>query len=138
MLVTCLVTQCRLTPWSNRTLTSDRSSAFTTAVWVVVRVHYGTSYGRSPTHVSLTSSLTNLDVSMLDVSNFADGSSAVDSYHTNFAGWQSNLCIVTFLRHQLSTVTGRSYHLSTLARFSSMLWIMVLTGMLAIGSAFQP
>jgi len=112
---TGLVTQSGLTPGGNRTSAADGSAALTTAVGVVVGVHDRTANGGTPAHVALTASLTDVDVLVLDVTNLADGSHAVDTNDTNLAGGHTDLSIVTFLSHQLSEGASGTNQLSAVA-----------------------
>ena len=67
--VVCLLytSQSRLAPRSDRAGTAHGGLAFTTAMGVVAGVHDGTADGGTPTHVTLTASLTDVDVIVLDV-----------------------------------------------------------------------
>ena len=89
VLLSGLVSQCRLTPRSNRTYTTDTNLTFTTAVGMVIGVHYGTSDGGTDAHVALTTGLTDLDVFVVQVTNFTDGGLALDPNLSYFAGGQT-------------------------------------------------
>ena len=52
-----------------RTWTSDSGLSFTTTMWMVIRVHYGTTNCRSDSHVTFTSSFTNVDQVVIAVSD---------------------------------------------------------------------
>ena len=93
---------------SYRTYTTDSSLTFTTTMRVIVRVHYGTSYCRSDTHVSFSTCFTDLDVLVVEVADFTDRCSASDVDFSNFSGRQSYLSESAFLSHQLSAVTSGS------------------------------
>ncbi|MPM92406.1 hypothetical protein SDC9_139541 [bioreactor metagenome] len=82
---------------------------------MVYRVHYGTSYCRSYSHVSLSSGLTYAYDFMLKVSYLADSCLAFNPYHSYFTGWKSQLSIVAFLGHKLGCVSCCSNQLTTLA-----------------------
>ena len=74
MLRSCLITGCWLTPRCYRTWTTYRALAFTTTVWVIVRVHNRTSDLWSPTHVTLTTSLTDFNILVVDIADLTDSS----------------------------------------------------------------
>ena len=81
---------------------------------MVIRVHNNTADGRSDTHVTLTACFTDGNVFVVDVTNLADCSHAVDANHSNFARGETYLCVLAFLRHQLCAVTCASYELTAL------------------------
>ena len=109
-----LKTKSWLTPRSGRPGTSNRCLTFTTTMRMVVGVHDGTANGRSPTHMSLTSSLTDLNKAVVSVTNGTDGCTANDRNHTHFARRKAKSCISVFLSHQLSAVTSGTNKLSAL------------------------
>ena len=67
--------------------------------------------------MAFSSCLTNAEVLVVAVSYFADRGSAVHSYLSYFSGRKSYLSELAFLSHQLSSVSGCSYHLCAFARF---------------------
>ena len=66
--------------------------------------------------MSLLAGFTDLDVFVIEVTDFADGSSAFDADLSHFAGRESYLCIIAFLRHELRAVSCGSYQLGASAR----------------------
>ena len=88
-MATGLVAQSGLAPRGNRTWTANRGFTLTTTVWVIVWVHYRTANGRSPAHVTLSASLTDLYVLVVDVAYLTDGSHAVYRNVSQLAGRQS-------------------------------------------------
>ena len=82
---------------------------------VVIGVHDGTADSRSDAHVSLAAGLTDGDEAVFDVADFTDGSSAVHSDGTNFAGRKSYLSKIAFLCDELCSVSCSSAKLSALA-----------------------
>ena len=82
------------------------SFAFTTAVRMVVRVHYGTSYGRADSHMSLSAGFTDLDIGVVEIAYFADGCSASHAHFSYFSGRKSYLSVISFFGHELSAVSG--------------------------------
>src|SRR5688572_3138780 len=89
------VTQGFLTPRCNWSSRHSVTSTVTTTVWVVYGVHNNTAYGRSNTLTAITSSLTNLLVLMLHISNSTDVSHSIQVNQANFTARQSNLSVVT-------------------------------------------
>ena len=81
-----LVAQSGLAPRSNRAAAADGGTALAAAVGMVVGVHDRATNGGTPTHVTLTASLTNVDVLVLDVTNLADGGVAVGTNDADLAG----------------------------------------------------
>jgi hypothetical protein len=81
------------------------TTTVTTTVWMVNGVHDDTTHRWALTEVTRTTSLTDLDVLVLFVTDDTDSSGAVQVDQTDFAGWQAYLRVVTFLSHQLRTVT---------------------------------
>ena len=66
--------------------------------------------------MSFTACLTDLDVGVVAVANFSDGSSASHADLSNFAGRKSYLCVISFLCHELCAVSCGSCKLTALAR----------------------
>ena len=110
-----LVTECGLAPRSNRSGTADRRLTFTTAVGVIVGVHDRTTNCRSDALVTGASSLTEVNVLVIDVAYLADSSHALSSDLSHFTGRKSYECVLIFLTHELSHVACCSYELSALA-----------------------
>ena len=82
---------------------------------VIAGVHDGTANGGTPTHVTLTTGLTDLDVLVIDVTNLADAGLAVGADDANLAGRHTDLGISALLSHQLSIGTSGANQLSALA-----------------------
>jgi hypothetical protein len=82
------------------------TTTVTTTVGVVNSVHDNTTDTWALTQVARTTSLTDLDVLVLFVTNDTDSSGAVQVHQANFAGGEADLCVVTFLSHQLRAVTS--------------------------------
>ena len=55
----------RLTPRRNRARSTYACLSFTIAVWMVVRIHSGTSYYRPSSHMPLFTGLSYVDVAMV-------------------------------------------------------------------------
>ena len=83
---------------------TDRGLTLTTTVRVIAGVHDGTANGRTDTHMAFSSRFTEFYVLVVSVADYTDGRSAIESYHTNFAGRKSYLSVVTFLSHKLCAV----------------------------------
>ena len=66
--------------------------------------------------MSLLARFTDLDVFVIEIADFTDRSSALDTDLSHFAGRESHLSVIAFLRHQLSAVSCGSYQLSAFAR----------------------
>ena len=77
VLLSRLQTKSGLAPRCARTRTADTGLSFSTTVRMVVRVHYGTADCRTDTHVTLASSLTDVDLVVLSISYNSDSSSAI-------------------------------------------------------------
>ena len=114
-LLTSLVTKCRFAPRRARSGTADGCLTFTTTVRVIVGVHDAASNVRTDTHVADTASFAVVDQVVVDVSDDADRSSAVQRNHSHFAGGKTQGCVLAFLSHQLSTCAGAADHLAALA-----------------------
>ena len=82
---------------------------------VVIGVHDGTADSGTPTHVTLTASLTDVDVLVLDVADLANGGIAVGTHDADLAGGHTDLSVIAFLSHQLSGGTGGTHQLSAVA-----------------------
>ena len=85
LLLAGLVAQCRLAPRSNRAGHTNRGLAFATAVGVITGVHHNAANLRTLAHVSALTSLTNVDVSVVNVAQLTDGSLAV---HADVTHWR--------------------------------------------------
>ena len=79
-------TEGALTPRSNRTLTTNRGVTFTTTMRMVVRVHCHTTVGRTDTQPAGTTSFTQVQVFVIQVTDLTDGCTAENVYLTQFAG----------------------------------------------------
>ena len=101
----------------NRTLTTNGGVTFTTAVRMVVRVHYNAAVCRTNAQPTGTTSFTDADVFSVDVANHTDGSTAVDVYFTDFARGQTQQSVVAFFCHQLSAGASTTSHLAALTDF---------------------
>ena len=102
LLIARLVTECGLAPRGNRCRTSDRGASLTASVRVIARVHNGTANCRTDTLVTGLTCFTDLNGVVLDVADLTDGSAAVHTDVTDFAGGQTNLSHLAFLSHKLS------------------------------------
>lgn len=109
-----LVAQSGFAPGGNRSGTANRGFAFAAAVGMVVGVHDRAADGRSPAHVTFTTSFTDRDVFMVDVADLADAGDAVDVDVALFAGGKSDECVSAFFSHQLSHVASCTNQLSAL------------------------
>src|ERR1035437_3573002 len=115
LVVTRLVSTRRLAPWSYR-MTSAGSLAFATTVRVVDRVHGDTAVRRIDALPAIASGLADGDVLVVGVANLADGRHAFDKHLARLARGQLEQRVVAFLRDQIDLRTGRTRHLSALAR----------------------
>jgi hypothetical protein len=115
LLVTSLITESGLAPRSKRSGMTDGGSTFTTTVGVIAGVHYGTANGRSDTLMTGLTCLTDLNGIMLDVTNLADSSLAVESDDSYLAGGKTDEGLLILLRDELSCGTSGTNKLSALA-----------------------
>src|SRR5215813_12083283 len=81
--VSSLVTKRRLAPRSHWVISLH--AAFTSAVWMVDRIHHDTTNGRSNSHVAGTSRFSDRDVLMIEISNLTDGRCAIHIHQSHFA-----------------------------------------------------
>ena len=109
-----LVAKSRLAPRSYRAGTSNRGLTLTTTVRVVVRVHYGTANSRTNAEVTSSTSLTEVNVLVVEVRNGTDRSHAVDCNVSQLAAGKTDKSHAVLLSHELSHVTSRTNHLSAL------------------------
>lgn len=84
-------------------------------MWVIVRVHYGTTNGRTNAHPTAATCLTDVDVGMFAVTNNTDGSAASKKDLANFTGRKTEHCIFAFLSHQLCAHTSATADLAAAA-----------------------
>jgi hypothetical protein len=91
------------------------TTTVTTTVWVVNGVHDNTTDTWALTQVTRTTSLTDLDVLVLFVTDDTDSRGAVQVDQANLTGGEADLSVVTFLSHQLRAVASRTHHLGATA-----------------------
>ena len=115
LLVTSLITESGLAPRSKRSGMTDGRLTFTTTVGVIAGVHYRTANGRSDTLVAGLTCLTNLNGVMLDVTNLADCSLAVESDDSYLAGRKTDESLIILFRDELSCGTSGTDKLTALA-----------------------
>ena len=115
MLISGLVSESGFTPGGNRTGTTDGGFTLTTTVGVITGVHYRTTNGRSPAHMTLTSGLTVVNVCVLGVRYLANGCHTLFGNVAELAGGKAEKRHSVFLCHKLSRVTCGTSELSALA-----------------------
>ena len=69
-----------------KSLGGEIHTALTAAVRVVVRVHNRTADSRTNTHVTFSTSLTDIDQVVVAVANYTDSSAAADRNHSHLSG----------------------------------------------------
>ena len=84
---------------------------------MVIRVHYNAAGSRTNAEPAVSSCFTQGNVFMVIIANHTDGSAAADMYLAQFAGRQTEQCIISFFSHELSACTGRTNHLAAFADF---------------------
>ena len=115
MLITSLIAESRLAPGGNRSRTADRGFTFTTTVGMVAGVHNRTANGRSPTHVTLTSGLTDIDVAVFRIAYLTNGCHAIYGNVAKLTGGETEKCISVFLSHKLCHTACRTCKLCATA-----------------------
>jgi hypothetical protein len=80
----CAVTKCQLTPWSLWWFTRSVTSTVTTTVRVICGIHDNTTDAWANTLATVTTSRTDLNVLVLDVTNNTECSCCFQSETTNF------------------------------------------------------
>src|SRR5688572_26822104 len=83
---------------------------FTTAVWVINWVHHLTADTWSNTHVTLPTSLTQANQTVIGVADHTDGRHTILREPAHFARWQLQQSVVTFKSSELSAHTSRANH----------------------------
>src|SRR6266481_3943933 len=89
--------------------------AFTTAVWMVNRVHGDTTIHRTAPQPAHASRLADGDVFVVKISHLADGGHAILRNFAGLARRQLDQRVLAFLGHQLGRTAGRAHHLRPLA-----------------------
>jgi hypothetical protein len=94
-----------LAPWRFRTCHTNRGTTFTTTVRMAAWVHCGATYSGPPAEPTITTSLTDLHVAVVGVTNAAESRRAFFTHHAHLATWQSDLGILVFASDQLGGCT---------------------------------
>ena len=94
---------------------TDRVLTFTTTMWMVVRVHNGTTDGRTFAEPSGSTGLALGDKVEVFIADSADGGSAGEKELPDFAGGKSQRAVFFFLTQDLGRGTGSAADLSALA-----------------------
>ncbi len=94
-----------------------RSSAFSTTVRVIHRIHCDTPYGWPDPTPSRCTGLAQRRQTVLGVTNFSDDRLAVRMNLSHLPGPKPNRYIDPFLSHELGTATCTANHLRALTRF---------------------
>jgi hypothetical protein len=94
-------------------MTTSCSTAFTTTVRVVDRVHDHTANGRTNTAPTHRTSFTDLTQAVFGIADFTDGCTAFDVHATHFTRAQTHLSVGTFTGHQHNASAGGTGHLGT-------------------------
>src|SRR5215510_7885818 len=110
--VSCLVAKRRLAPRSHWVI--PLHPAFTSAVRMIDRIHHDTANGRSNSHVAGSSSLSDGDVLMIEISDLTDGRRAIHVHQSHFARREFHVSVYTFLGDHLCRGAGAASHLSAL------------------------
>ena len=95
---------------------TDRRLTFTTAVGVINRVHYGTSYFGSQTKVSCFTCLTKGNEFVVNVTNLTDGRAALQENISHFAAGHTDGCVLAFYCHDLRGNTSATSDLAAFTR----------------------
>src|SRR5437667_10216698 len=114
LIPTRLVSHRGFTPRCLR-LTTNRGTAFATAMWVIAWIHGRTTYNRATAHVSCPTSFTNALILMINIANLADGRHTHDMNVALLTRWQTQQGIIAFFCHKLSTYTCAPAKLATTA-----------------------
>ena len=85
-------------------------------MWMVIRVHYGTTNCRSDTHVTFTSGFTDVNKVVISVSDYTNSCAAYDRNHSHLTGRKTKCCVLSFFSHELCAVSCRTNHLSAFSR----------------------
>lgn len=104
-------------PRRSRSIVTDRVLTFTTTMRMVVRVHDGTTDGRTFAEPSGSTGLTLGNKVVVFIADSADGSSAGEKELSDFAGSESEGAVFVFLTKDLGRSTSCTADLSALARF---------------------
>ncbi len=115
MLISGLVSESGFTPGGNRTGTTDGGFTLTTTVGMVAGVHYRTAYGGTPTHMTLTSGFTVVNVCVLGVRYLTNGCHALFGYVAELTGGETEKSHSVLASHELSHVSCRTCKLCALA-----------------------
>ena len=99
-------------------MTTAGDLTFTTAMWVVDRVHRNTAVRRTNPQPASPTRLTNSDVFMISIRQLTNRSAASSVKQANFTARHLHLAVVTFFRHQLSKATSRTSQIATMARLN--------------------
>src|SRR2546422_669399 len=95
---------------------STRRLTFTTAMWMVDRVHGDAAVMRTLSYPARASCFAPGHVFMIRVANLPDGRKTILQNFSRLARGQLDQRIVAFLRDQLRRTTRRTNHLRALAR----------------------
>lgn len=115
LLVTGLISECRLAPRGYRRRHTDRALAFATAVRVIAGVHNNAADGRFDAHMTFSAGFTETYVFVLDVAYGTDGSFATERYISHFAGRHTKGRLVVLFSHKLCAYACGTSDLTTLA-----------------------
>src|SRR5690606_12355811 len=96
-------------------LTAFASTAFTTTVRVIDRVHGHATDGRADTTPAHCAGLADLSQAVFFVADFTNGGTAVDMHTADFTRAQANLSVSAFTGQQHSGSAGGTGQLRTLA-----------------------
>src|SRR3954471_20331519 len=113
LVVARLVSASRLAPRRYR-MPSARGLAFTTAMWVIDRIHRHPAVHRTTSHPAFASRLADGNVFMVGVAHLTDRGHAIDEHPTCFARRQLQQSVVAFLRNQLRRASSGAHHLRAL------------------------
>src|SRR5699024_9307303 len=83
-------------------MTSTRCATFTTTVWVMHRVHCGSTGLRPNAFVAHTSCFTPGDVDLFGIADFTNSCTATNIHVTDFTGGKTKLCVFAFPSNQLN------------------------------------
>src|SRR5262245_1464276 len=111
--VSSLVTKRRLAP--RRQWVISLHAAFTSAMRMIHRIHHDTTDGRSNSHVSGSSGLSDGDVLMIEISDLTDGRRAIHIHQSHFARWEFHVSISSFFSDDLCGGAGAARHLGALS-----------------------
>ncbi|KMN82206.1 hypothetical protein VK98_08855 [Chromobacterium sp. LK11] len=92
------------------------STAFTTTVRVVNRVHGNATNGRTDTAPASSASLAQLAQGVLFITHFTNSRSAINVHQANFARTQTQLSVSAFASQQHRGCASGTNHLGALAR----------------------